>query len=192
MPPANTNATSPVPQQPDPKQALLAQLHDIETPTPVGIWPPAIGWWVLCALLIATCVGVYALYKRKQAQRIQSALALKQLNSIAADNHLSDQDVLQETTKLLKQVLLSSYPTHRQDIASLYGRSWYQLLNKLSSGQQLPEQNIELWHQALYEKDPQIDKKQVIDFCRSWLKNHKTQPTEKLGPVFKQQGEQHA
>ncbi|WNO07640.1 DUF4381 domain-containing protein [Teredinibacter sp. KSP-S5-2] len=192
MSPANTNATSLAPQQPDPKQALLAQLHDIETPNPVGIWPPAIGWWVLCALLIAACAGLYTLYKRNQSQRIQRTLALKQLNAIATNNHLSGQDVLQETTKLLKQVLLSSYPSHRQYIANLYGRSWYQLLNKLSSGHQLSEQSIEHWHQALYEKDPQVDKKQVIDFCHTWLKNHKTLPKEQRGPAFKQQGEQHA
>ena len=35
---------------------LLAQLADIRLPEPVGIWPPAPGWWILAALLVA---GIY-------------------------------------------------------------------------------------------------------------------------------------
>ena len=39
----------------------LAQLRDIHLPGPVESWPPAIGWWILLAIILLLVLAVFKL-----------------------------------------------------------------------------------------------------------------------------------
>jgi len=60
--------------EPDLSQILQQQLRDIHSPETISLWPPAIGWWILVALVFALII--YIIY---QIIRIRKAQAYKRL-----------------------------------------------------------------------------------------------------------------
>ncbi|MFB0988929.1 MAG: DUF4381 domain-containing protein, partial [Gammaproteobacteria bacterium] len=52
-------------------EELLAQLADIHLPEPVSYWPPAIGWWILAAIVLFMLVILFRkLTSRAHQQKI--------------------------------------------------------------------------------------------------------------------------
>ena len=114
----------------------LAQLRDIHLPGPVESWPPAIGWWILLAIILLLVLAVFNwLYQRWRANRYRRE-ALKELRQLHENyqQHGDDLLYLARFQTLLKRVALTRFS--REDVASLTGESWVSFLDRTSHSQE--------------------------------------------------------
>jgi hypothetical protein len=129
------NAATQHPQQQRPQQQHQKQeleLADIHMPTTPSAWPPAPGWWVLLALIVALitlAVVKFLRYKKlkTQQQRTLQALTLLEDNLLNGDEEKKT-EALSEINILLRRLALMHFP--RKNIASLTGKNWLQFLDK--------------------------------------------------------------
>lgn len=150
----------------DPLQAL----HPLREPPEIGWWPPAPGWWLLCALLLFAFTGtawlIYCRYSRN-AYRRQGLLALQSLH----EQYRSSGDLavlLTGVNALLKSVALRAWP--RRDIAALSGTEWLLFLNSSAPpGPRFEPVDVT----AQYRHDPgKIDEDRLYSAARHWIRRH--------------------
>lgn len=104
------------------------QLQDIHIPADAGIWPLALGWWILLVLVIILMtwllIKAFKIVKQKKKRR----LILLELNTL--QNQLTqspDNKTIASINILLRKVAISVYT--REKIASLTGTEWLKLLD---------------------------------------------------------------
>ena len=98
-------------------------LRDIHLPEPIGIWPPAIGWWILIALGgLATVSLVVWLWNRRVTRHRR--LCLKQLAIIETNftEHNDPHKLARELSMLARQSVMSE-PTTCQ-VSGVVGENW--------------------------------------------------------------------
>jgi len=115
------------------EQALLDQLQDVALPAAPGLWPLAVGWYVVAALVIlamlcAVSAVVQLKRKKNRDQWRQVALAdhaviRKRASSVENTNVLSDLSVL------MRRVALAVLP--RSQVAGIIDDEWLHTLDKL-------------------------------------------------------------
>ena len=97
----------------------LDKLNDIVIPDAPAWWPPAPGFWVLCAFLVVVLLVIgYRFYLRWKQNRYRRAGLLL----------LEHADTEHEVSVVLKRVALAAY--HREQVASLYGSEWLEFLSQ--------------------------------------------------------------
>ena len=103
-------------------------LRDIHAAAPPAFWPPAPGWWVLAALLIAIlvlttvwCFRRYRLYRLK----IQIMDEIETLSDCSTEN---TEAFTARLSILLRRIALRQYP--RERVASLTGSDWLRFLDE--------------------------------------------------------------
>ncbi|BFM16433.1 DUF4381 domain-containing protein [Maricurvus nonylphenolicus] len=169
MPPLNTQ----MPQQQDP----LAQLKDIHLPDAISAWPPAPGWWILAAILVAFVIwgGIwFAQQKKINRYRQQALQELQQLNY--QDNPLTD------INALLKRVAMVAYPDHQ--VASLNGDQWVNFLH--SSCPQLSADTFTLLAQGPYQDPSKLSAADIDTLktrCTTWIKMHSAQAIQQANSI---------
>lgn len=107
----------------------LAGLRGIHLPPPPGAWPPAPGWWLLGALLLAALVLLVRWLWRLRARRHLArgvGSALSALARRAADGEAPGA-VLAELSVLLRRAALLRHARAR--IAGLAGEEWVAFLS---------------------------------------------------------------
>jgi len=122
---------------------VLAQLQDIQTPSPIGQWPLAWGWWVVITLALLTLLLViYRLIKRYQHRKAKrEALALlKELEALEPRSKAAN------INKLLKRVNLA-YQS-RESIAELSSKEWAAWLNQHNEKAQIAPELLDICYQA--------------------------------------------
>lgn len=104
------------------------QLQDIHLPADAGVWPLALGWWVLLVLTILLTIWLlrkaYKIAKQKKKRRI----ILSELTTL--QNQLTqspNNKTIASINILLRKVAISVYS--REKIASLTGAEWLKLLD---------------------------------------------------------------
>ncbi|MDG2308192.1 MAG: DUF4381 domain-containing protein [Candidatus Binatia bacterium] len=105
----------------------LAALRGIHFPAAVGMWPPAPGWWialaVVVALLVLTVVGI----RIRRASLAHHALCeLETIDGASADF----QGLATSVSALLRRVALTRFG--RTQVASLHGSAWQEFLSETS------------------------------------------------------------
>lgn len=108
----------------------MEQLHDIEGLDLISVWPLAIGWWVVMAIVFL-CIIAIAFYTCRRAafKRSWKHDALMQLDQL--ENDLSEERIIDTTTTLsgyLRCIAISC--RSREECAGLAGRAWLQWLAK--------------------------------------------------------------
>ena len=104
-------------------------LKDIHLPDAVSWWPPALGYWLLLALIILIVAGVYSIYLIRRRNRVKKS-ALAELK-IIRQHYLQqpdDKTLVNSLSVLLRRAAISSHP--RSDCASLTGKAWLAWLDK--------------------------------------------------------------
>jgi hypothetical protein len=109
-------------------------LRDIHLPGAVGWWPPAPGWWLLAALVLAG-LAVYAVhYYRGRHKRV----ALRALTRVRAALEQGAEPVacLQNVSTILRRFAMTSVAASRAnesaaalDVPGLIGERWLQYLD---------------------------------------------------------------
>ena len=110
---------------------VLEKLRDIQTPPAAGFWPPAPGWWLLAALLLATVAVAAFLAWRRHCRQAPKRAALAKLASYPTPEQ-PDPDWYAGLNRLLKETALARYP--HDNPAGLSGDDWSRVL-ALTSGE---------------------------------------------------------
>jgi len=104
------------------------QLEDIHLPATPAFWPPAPGWWIAFALLLAA-IGLITMrgyrYRKIRQQRLHILNALKVLQQDLEQQ--ADPEAFANINQLLRRLALMFYP--REQVASLTGSDWLKFLD---------------------------------------------------------------
>lgn len=156
---------------------LLAQLADIHLPEPVGLWPPAPGWWILALLLAA---GLYfggrkaiVLWRRRRF----CAHALLELDRIF-DTLAAAESAELETARLryvnsfnsvLRRVALVHFPN--STVASLGGEDWVRFLHANGNCMSLDKDLAAALSHGRFQPTISIDTGSLHSFGREWIRS---------------------
>ena len=117
---------------PDAPYDPLATLRDIHLPAPVGLGPPAPGWWMLLGLLAALALVAAGIeWRRRQTLAYQAAKALREIDRDTA-RHGDARAVAAAAALLMRRVLVTR--AGRPDAAALAGADWHQALGAGMAG----------------------------------------------------------
>lgn len=165
----------PAPQQADPKEALLAQLHELQMPEPIGWWPPAPGWWVLAGLvIIALTLGIYQGLKYYRQRRYR-AQALAELTQIQQQRQaMSTAHYTLALMTLLKRTFFSAYPNSRRYVAGLRGAAWLTLLQQTLPAKAATQDLGDAVDAMLYRREEDHSDPAALQvFVRTWISKHR-------------------
>ncbi|MCG9737234.1 DUF4381 domain-containing protein [Shewanella insulae] len=143
-------------------QPALANLQDIITPAPVGVWPLAYGYYLLTLLLLMLMATLFIYIKRRGKQLAAKREALTLLSQVTPE----DPQLPLTVNSLLKRSAMSYLP--REQVASLQGDAWYAWL-----GAQVPTMDPKL--PDLLERRFQAgnlspsEAMQLLDAAKAWL-----------------------
>ncbi|WP_193164049.1 DUF4381 domain-containing protein [Microbulbifer hainanensis] len=173
-PVANQQPTAPAPQQSPEVKELLAQLHDIHEPAPVGWWPPAPGWWALAALLLGIIFAGVLWIRRRQRRRAQNRYrveAVRLLQLIDTEHAGAPQEI----NEILKRVAVITFG--RTECGNLTGRRWLEFLNASAPIECPPEVERALL-ESLYRADRSDTPGNIAlrDFAMHWVESHGRAP----------------
>lgn len=149
-------------------------LRDIHLPEPVSWWPPAIGWWLLLALICACITGI-AVWRRRAAKlrTAPTTLARAELARVRANwaENRDPERLAAAASTWLRRAGMSV--TSRRRAAGLTGAQWLQFLDELAGDQVFSGPEGELLTTHPYRPaaaDPvQIDGDRVLLLCERWL-----------------------
>jgi len=144
-------------------------LRDIHLPETIGIWPPAIGWWLLLILIPLSLYLCWFLYKRlTRHTAVKDANVL--LAAISNDQNTDDLQKLQQLSQLLRRVAISTAP--RQQSAGLTGNDWLQFLDESVAGSPFSTGEGRYLADAHYRKTlpNDVDIAAIIKLSEAWLK----------------------
>ena len=145
-------------------------LRDIHLPDAISWWPPAIGWWILLALVIAAIIFIPKIYRRMTFTPLKKVASLTFNNII--ERHKKNNDDMRfiiETSQFLRQTAMSYYG--REDVAQLTGEKWVQVLNDLTEQTHFNDELKQTLINAPYQKNSPIDVQHLIEVVKNWLKN---------------------
>ncbi len=150
------------------QQAL--QLRDIHLPGAPAFWPPAPGWWLLAAMLLALLAWVTVLalrrYRiRRQRQRVLSALASLE-QKLASER---TPDALAHMSVLLRRLALMRFP--RQHVAALTGNAWLRFLDESGGNGEFTRGPGRLLATAPYQRalPSDLDAARLVALLRDWV-----------------------
>jgi hypothetical protein len=114
------------------EQDPLAQLRDIHSPDPIGWWPPAPGWWLLAALLLAgLALAGWLLYRQYRRNGYRRAAGRELSQAWACLQEQGDADgYVHDLSQILRRTALAAYPAHL--VNGLHGQSWLRFLDQTS------------------------------------------------------------
>ena len=107
----------------------LAQLRDIHDPLLPGLWPLAIGWWIL-AIVTAILIGIvgwrsYGAWKRRQPYR-QLKRMIHELIAMRHSDQLDSTAFVNEVNFVLKTFIVDVEGNH--EASTLHGDEWLRVL----------------------------------------------------------------
>jgi hypothetical protein len=154
-----------------PDQDPLAQLRDIHLPDPIGLWPPAPGWWLLAILLLASLLVSALLVLKKIRRNRYRRLALAELERHDWQQ-LSPTQALQLANQLFKQTALAA--PFSNDVAGLSGNNWLAFLDQSGNTHEFSEGVGRLLKEGPYQPAlAAIDKDALLKLTRQWIKQHR-------------------
>ena len=151
----------------------LSQLRDIHLPEPISWWPPAPGWWLLAALIVAIVLGLYVMYRRHRRNGWRrSALAeLASLRQQLLSHHATPHIIVSGLSVLLRRVAISCFP--REEVAVLSGDKWLAFLDR-THGEGAPFQSDQGRLLTVAAYAPYIvitpdEMRALFTLCKSWI-----------------------
>jgi hypothetical protein len=144
-----------------------ARLADIHLPNAIHWFPPAIGWWLVIAVVVLSAIIGIGLWRRNRKQKAYRQEALTELASVA--EIASDHQLAQQLNTLLRRVAMQSYSP--QQVAALSGDSWAAFLSQ--DGLISPTQADKLSNAAYNPSAKLADRQTLLAEIRCWLRKHR-------------------
>jgi len=175
---------------------MLEQLRDIHLPEAVHWWPPAPGWWIVAALLLALTVWLSRYLQaryRRQYFRGESQDLLKQVwldyEQQSGNSANADRDFIENTLSLLrragKTAQLAAHNKNDDHLESMPSPALLVALDQHSAGKlsaALPLQDIS---ERLYRAESKtLTTEQAQCFyavAKNWLKSKDFKPSKQSG-----------
>ena len=154
-------------------QAQQLALRDIHLPDSLGLWPPAMGWWLLTILIPLFCVLIVWIYRRI-TRKTAIKTAKKLLIEMKKDDDMDDRQKLMELSALIRRVVIST--SSRNKTASLTGQHWLEYLDSTVDGSPFTSGVGRYLADAHYQKiqSADLDISAVIRVCENWLNAQKS------------------
>ena len=127
----------------------LAALRDIHLPDPVSAWPPALGWWLVGALALATCVALFLWWRARRRSPRVAALAELDALTRAWREHPDVAGLALALSSLLRRFALTRFP--REEVAALHGADRLAFLERAAKGG-FPREVGEALEAAVYRR----------------------------------------
>ena len=153
-------------------QNPLDQLRPNHLPDPIGLWPPAIGWWLLTVIVLIILGSVsYWLIKRWRKNRYRKQ-GRKQAEVLYAEfqNHQNPRQFAHDCNRLLKQIALHAYP--QKDIAGLHGQQWQDFLAETGSNKAFVNGAGKALGEGRFTPDWTPDVAALHSLTLSWIRKH--------------------
>lgn len=154
----------------NPTTADTLPLRDIHLPAPPDFWPPAPGWWLLAAVVLALLTAISIRlwrYIKIQRQRRRILDLLQQLENTAADQQTPD--YLARLSRLLRRLALTRFPARQ--IAPLTGEDWLQFLDTTGGNGQFRHGPGRILADGPYVRalDEALDTRALSSLIRQWI-----------------------
>ena len=162
--------------------SLLQQLRDVHLPAEVSWWPPAIGWWLLAILILASLFYLRRKLISIRQRRHYRKIALQELNQ-QRERWLESPDnsvYLQSVSHILRRS--TRHLIGGNALLALSGLDWANAINDYADGC-LDHQTIDALTVGTYKANPAADIEHIHQQLTHWLSAHK--PTNKA--AIKQQ-----
>ena len=177
-----------------PPQALsLEQLRDIQLPDPIGIWPPAPGWWLLGLIAIVALLWLSISLRRHWLSNRYRRLALRELSRLNANQATRDQGKIQSTlltqiqmqervqqlNQLLKRTALQGFSStvdKTSALAALNGQPWLDFLYRSSRIDAFRQPLGQRLAHHLYQPASDLSQEQLEQLqqlVKQWIKQHR-------------------
>lgn len=142
----------------------LPELRDIHLPDGVSMFPPAYGWWVILASVIAIFILInLAKYIRRKSKKLYAMRLIK---------HVHNQNIIAsalQMSEILRRICVYKY----KSAASLFGKEWIEFLNqhaKLKLEGKAANLLIDAPYIAQNTKNYNTEDVIVLqDFCKNWI-----------------------
>ena len=152
-------------------------LRDIHLPDPVSWWPPALGWWLLFALIAFSVALIFWLKRRRKLSKFRNA-SLAELDAIYKTYQMQydAKRFARELSVLLRRVCISH--SSASNAAGLTGTAWLVFLDSLlsakhnKSGQKFASGVGEVLIKAPYQqklKNSDIDVDALYQLSNEWI-----------------------
>ena len=161
----------------NPQLQNATTLRDIHLPDAVSWWPPAIGWWILVALILLALYLIPKLYRRftfKPINKVANLAFQQVINDFKKHNNAMQ--VIREISKLLRQISMSY--TGRESSAQLTGDHWVASLNALTTEDYFSNDVSQLIISAPYQKNIDIDPQILISATQCWIEALPARPSK--------------
>ena len=143
----------------DEQQALLEQLHALQAPTASVV--PALGWWLVAALLGAILYA-YRWYQKRYQQRYWYRQTLAEIAAIKNNtDQQTPQAQLLRCSVLARKLALVGTP--RAESASVIGERWLQQLDSICDEPVFSDGAGKLLVQAPYQQNPTIEANDISE-----------------------------
>ena len=144
-------------------------LRDIHLPETVGMWPPAIGWWLLLIVLPLLFLVAWWLFKRITKTTLTKE-ALKILDQIKNDPNSDQKQKLQQLSSWLRRIAISL--ASRKEVASLSGQDWLAYLDQSIEGTPFSSGIGRYLADGHYQKSlpDNVDITALAELCENWLR----------------------
>lgn len=138
------------------------------------VWPPAIGWWLVAALLLIAVI--FAANKTKQLlrKRAEYQYLSSAINTLVIPTSDAPQtertEFIKQLNRALKAIAIEKYG-HTQ-VAALSGQSWLAFLDRSGNCNHFRKGAGQVFGQGLYQKElPQEpDLTHLKEVCEAWCK----------------------
>lgn len=141
----------------------LDSLRDIVELPPVSWWPPAPGWWVLVATVVAACAyGGWSCWRAWRANAYRRA-ARAELQFATSPGQIA---------AVLKRAALIANP--RVDVASMTGLQWCDWLGT-SAGIPISENVRKLLTTGVFREQNEGSVSVLTKFAVDWIDHHRDQ-----------------
>lgn len=142
----------------------LSQLRDIHLPEPGGFWPPAPGWWILAALVIALIAALVWWLWRRYQRNAWIRDARRELQQLSADAR-ADAEWFARLNALLKRCARQRYPD--QQPHTLSGQQWGAFLTRTQPS--LDQEQVDALVTAAWTPTPRIETAAACRLAEHWL-----------------------
>lgn len=151
----------------------LENLRDIHLPEPIGWWPPAPGWWIVTALIIAGIIALSIWLRRRVRARHYRKLALQQLQNSYQDwqREKNDMAFAQAANRLLKQTALVAFPA--TEVAALNGADWLDFLDRHLRQPRFTEPDVRALATLYLSKPEPVAVAALHDAAKYWIRSHR-------------------
>lgn len=149
----------------------LAQLADIHAATEPGLWPPALGWWVLGFIALLGLLMTLRAVMRKLAVRRRRRNWMAALDSIAEqfNPQASPHEYLAAVNRLFRAVALRAFPdTH---CAKLEGEAWVAFISGLMPEDEATSE-LAVLARGPYAPAPDFDPPSLQRLAATWVEQY--------------------